>query len=161
MMFNPFVFPQVLNVSDLSTQYSQYSVFDHHHVSSQFSYPFLGFQTISYLPLPPLFLPQAVSLSASSTTFSSNFLSLLSAILDLWYYAISDFWLTSSSHPLSRQCKAIRELFEIYGFVVRVGPQQGGFRDASTSRCMHKFDRRTFYKGLLTYVASMFYISPN
>lgn len=95
-------------------------------------------------------------------TFYNLFLSPLSAIPGPWYYATSDFWLTLHILRL-RQCKAIQELFEIYGPVVRVGPNKVVFRDVSTMRnvySVHKFEKSTFYKSLLTYVASMSYISP-
>ncbi|KAF8165928.1 cytochrome P450 [Crassisporium funariophilum] len=80
------------------------------------------------------------------------FLSPLSAIPGPWYYAISDFWLTTHVLRL-RQCKAIQELFEIYGPVVRVGPNKVVFRDLSTMRnvySVHKFDKSNFYKSLVT-----------
>ena len=87
--------------------------------------------------------------------FYNLFLSPLSAIPGPWYFAISDFWLTLHILRL-RQCKAIQELFEIYGPVVRVGPNKVVFRDISTMRnvySVHKFDKSSFYKSLLTYVA--------
>ena len=110
-----------------------------------------------------------ILLAAASTVFTcflirifyNLFLSPLSAIPGPWYYAISDFWLTLHILRL-RQCKAIQELFEIYGPVVRVGPNKVVFRDVSTMRnvySVHKFDKSTFYKSLLTYVASISYIS--
>ncbi|KIM38750.1 hypothetical protein M413DRAFT_75635 [Hebeloma cylindrosporum] len=80
------------------------------------------------------------------------FLSPLSAIPGPWYYAISDFWLTTHVLRL-QQCKAIQELFEVYGPVVRVGPKKVVFRDLSTMRnvySVHKFDKSNFYKSLLT-----------
>lgn len=80
------------------------------------------------------------------------FLSPLSAIPGPWYYGISDFWLTTHVLRL-RQCKAIQELFEVYGPVVRVGPNKVVFRDVSTMRnvySVHKFDKSNFYKSLLT-----------
>ena len=109
-------------------------------------------------------------LAAASTIFTcfliriiyNLFLSPLSAIPGPWYYAISDFWLTLHVLRL-RQCKAIQELFEIYGPVVRVGPTKVVFRDVSTMRnvySFHKFDKSTFYKSLLTYVASTSLIPP-
>lgn len=109
-------------------------------------------------------------LAAASTVFTyflirifyNLFLSPLSAIPGPWYYAISDFWLTLHILRL-RQCKAIQELFEIYGPVVRVGPNKVVFRDVSTMRnvySVHKFDKSTFYKSLLTYVASISHIPP-
>ena len=94
--------------------------------------------------------------------FYNLFLSPLSAIPGPWYYAISDLWLTLHVLRL-RQCKAIQELFEIYGPVVRVGPNKVVFRDVSTMRnvySVHKFDKSTFYKSLLTYVTSISHIPP-
>lgn len=89
--------------------------------------------------------------------FYNLFLSPLSAIPGPWYFATSDFWLTLHILRL-RQCKEIQELFEIYGPVVRVGPNKVVFRDVSTMRnvySVHKFDKSSFYKSLLTYVTSI------
>lgn len=83
------------------------------------------------------------------------FLSPLSAIPGPWYAAVSDLWLTSHVLRLE-QCKTIQDLFEIYGPVVRVGPNKIAFRDLSTMRSvysLHKFDKSPYYKSLLTYVA--------
>ena len=110
-------------------------------------------------------------LAAASTIFTyflfrvfyNIFLSPLSAIPGPWYYAISDFWLTLHILRL-RQCKAIQELFEIYGPVVRVGPNKVVFRDVSTTRnvySLHKFDKSRFYKSLLTYVIFISHILSN
>ena len=82
------------------------------------------------------------------------FLSPLSAIPGPWYYAISDFWMTTHVIRL-RQCKAVQSLFEQYGPVVRIGPNKVVFRDLSTMRnvySVYKFDKSTYYKSLLTYV---------
>ncbi|PPQ92769.1 hypothetical protein CVT25_003878 [Psilocybe cyanescens] len=65
--------------------------------------------------------------------FYNLFLSPLSAIPGPWYYAISDFWITTHVIRL-RQCKAVQDLFEIYGPVVRIGPNKVVFRDISTMR---------------------------
>lgn len=82
------------------------------------------------------------------------FLSPLSAIPGPWYAAISNLWLMT--HVLRfEQCKTIHHLFEKYGPVVRVGPNKIVFRDLSISRrvySVHKFDKSTYYKSLLTYV---------
>ncbi|PPQ73825.1 hypothetical protein CVT26_012140 [Gymnopilus dilepis] len=80
------------------------------------------------------------------------FLSPLSAIPGPWYYAISDFWMTTHVIRL-RQCKAVQSLFEQYGPVVRIGPNKVVFRDLSTMRnvySVYKFDKSTYYKSLLT-----------
>ena len=109
-------------------------------------------------------------LAAASTIFTyflfrifyNLFLSPLSAIPGPWYFAISDFWLTLHILRL-RQCKAIHELFQIYGPVVRVGPNKVVFRDVSTMRnvySIHKFDKSSFYKSLLTCVAFLCHIRP-
>jgi len=85
-----------------------------------------------------------------------TFLSPLSAIPGPWYSSFSDFWLLTHVVRL-RQCKAIQELFETYGPVVRVGPNKVVFRDVSTMRnvySVHKFDKSTYYKSLLTSVTS-------
>ncbi|KAH9482159.1 Cytochrome P450 monooxygenase cypX [Psilocybe cubensis] len=84
--------------------------------------------------------------------FYNLFLSPLSAIPGPWYYSISDLFITSQVVRL-RQCKAVQSLFEIYGPVVRIGPNKVVFRDISTMRnvySVHKFDKSTFYKSLLT-----------
>ncbi|KAF9035857.1 cytochrome P450 [Panaeolus papilionaceus] len=80
------------------------------------------------------------------------FLSPLSAIPGPWYYAISDCALLMHVVRL-RQCKRIQELFDIYGPVVRVGPNKVVFCDISVQRSIysvHKFDKSNFYKSLLT-----------
>ncbi|KAG6915908.1 hypothetical protein DXG01_009278 [Tephrocybe rancida] len=80
------------------------------------------------------------------------FLSPLSAIPGPWYAAVSDFWITTHVLRL-QQCKTIQELFEVYGPVVRIGPNKVVFRDLSTMRnvySIHKFDKSPYYKGLLT-----------
>ncbi|RDB20119.1 hypothetical protein Hypma_013088 [Hypsizygus marmoreus] len=80
------------------------------------------------------------------------FLSPLSAIPGPWYAAVSDLWITTHVLRL-RQCKIIQELFEVYGPVVRIGPNKVVFRDLSTMRnvyAIHKFDKSPYYKGLLT-----------
>lgn len=82
------------------------------------------------------------------------FLSPLSDIPGPWYAAVSDFWITTHVIRL-RQCKVVHELFEAYGPVVRVGPNKIVFRDTSTMRsvyAVHKFDKSSYYKSLLTYV---------
>jgi len=102
-------------------------------------------------------------LIAASITFAlillraiyNLFLSPLSAIPGPWYAAISDLWITTHVLRL-RQCKIIHELFETYGPVVRIGPNKVVFRDLSTARSiytMYKFDKSSYYKGLLTYAA--------
>jgi hypothetical protein len=83
------------------------------------------------------------------------FLSPLSAIPGPWYAAVSDFWITTHVLRL-RQCKVVQELFDSYGPVVRIGPNKVVFRDLSTMRSVytvHKFDKSSYYKGLLTYVS--------
>ena len=84
------------------------------------------------------------------------FFSPLSSIPGSWYAAVSDFWLTTHVLRLE-QCKTIQKLFEIYGPVVRVGPNKVVFHDLSTMRAVysvHKFDKSPYYKSLLTYVPS-------
>jgi len=80
------------------------------------------------------------------------FLSPLSAIPGPWYAAISDFWLTTHVLRL-QQCKTVHHLFEKYGPVVRIGPNKVAFRDLTSMRSVysvHKFDKSTYYKSLLT-----------
>ncbi len=71
-----------------------------------------------------------------------------------WYAAISDFWLTTHVLRL-QQCRTIHSLFEVYGPVVRVGPNKVVFNDLSTTKNVYsvlKFDKSTYYKSLLTSV---------
>ena len=71
-----------------------------------------------------------------------------------WYAAISDFWLTAHVLRL-QQCRTIHALFEVYGPVVRVGPNKVVFNDLSTTKNVYsvlKFDKSTYYKSLLTFV---------
>lgn len=81
------------------------------------------------------------------------FLSPLSAIPGPWYAAISDAWI--NYHVLRlRQCKTVQRLFEIYGPVVRIGPNKVAFCDLTSMRnvySVYKFDKSTYYKSLLTY----------
>ncbi|KJA17738.1 hypothetical protein HYPSUDRAFT_57557 [Hypholoma sublateritium FD-334 SS-4] len=110
--------------------------------------------------LPALWLVHNAALVALALAFAvllfrvtyNLLLSPLSAIPGPWYYAVSDFWLTTHVLRL-RQCKTIQELFDAYGPVVRVGPNKIVFRDISTTRnvySVHKFDKSTYYKSLLT-----------
>lgn len=109
-----------------------------------------------------LFPLHSLSLSLASAAFVyiviralyNLFFSPLSAIPGPWYAAVSDLWLNIHVIRL-RQCKTIQELFEAYGPVVRVGPNKIVFRDISTMRTVysvHKFDKSSYYKSLLTYV---------
>ncbi|KAF5364054.1 hypothetical protein D9756_000128 [Leucocoprinus leucothites] len=84
--------------------------------------------------------------------FYNLFLSPLSTIPGPWYAAVSDLWLNFNVVRL-RQCRTVQELFEMYGPVVRVGPNKIVFRDISTMRsiyCVHKFDKGSYYKCLCT-----------
>ena len=71
-----------------------------------------------------------------------------------WYAAISDCWLTTHVLRL-QQCRTVHTLFEVYGPVVRVGPNKVVFNDLSTTKNVYsvlKFDKSTYYKSLLTLV---------
>lgn len=71
-----------------------------------------------------------------------------------WYAAVSDLWLTTHVLRL-QQCRTIHALFEVYGPVVRVGPNKVAFNDLSTTKNVYsvlKFDKSTYYKSLLTFV---------
>jgi hypothetical protein len=84
------------------------------------------------------------------------FLSPLSAIPGPWYAAVSDIWIGYHALRL-RQCKTVHHMFEIYGPVVRIGPSRVAFLDISSMRnvySVYKFDKSSYYKGLLTYVFS-------
>ncbi|EPT00864.1 hypothetical protein FOMPIDRAFT_47141 [Fomitopsis schrenkii] len=84
--------------------------------------------------------------------FYQSFFSPLAALPGPWYAAISDFWLIT--HVVRfRQCRAVQDLFDTYGPVVRVGPNKVIFCDATAMRsvyCIHKFDKSSYYKSLLT-----------
>ncbi|KAI0322074.1 cytochrome P450 [Amylostereum chailletii] len=80
------------------------------------------------------------------------FLSPLRHVPGPWYAAISDAWLTSHTLRL-RQCRAIDELFEAYGPVVRVGPNKVVYNDAPTNKKVYaspKFSKSAWYKGIQT-----------
>ncbi|THH31367.1 hypothetical protein EUX98_g2801 [Antrodiella citrinella] len=80
------------------------------------------------------------------------FFSPLAALPGPWYAAVSDFWITTHVARL-QQCTTIQALFEKYGPVVRIGPNKVAFCDFTTMRsvyCVHKFDKSTYYKSLLT-----------
>ncbi|TEB32169.1 cytochrome P450 11B1 [Coprinellus micaceus] len=80
------------------------------------------------------------------------FLSPLSAIPGPWYAAVSDIWIGYHALRL-RQCKTVHHMFEIYGPVVRIGPSRVAFLDISSMRnvySVYKFDKSSYYKGLLT-----------
>jgi hypothetical protein len=109
-------------------------------------------------------LSNSLLLFALSTLFAYIFIRILynlfwsplCAIPGPWYAAVSDFWLTAHVLRLE-QCKTIQHLFEVYGPVVRVGPNKVVFRDVTTMRSVysvHKFDKSPYYKSLLTFVPS-------
>ncbi|KZT06455.1 cytochrome P450 [Laetiporus sulphureus 93-53] len=88
---------------------------------------------------------------AASAVYQS-FFSPLAALPGPWYAAVSDFWITTHVVRL-QQCKTVQSLFERYGPVVRVGPNKVVFCDLTATKsvyCVHKFDKSTYYKSLLT-----------
>ncbi|KAL1746232.1 cytochrome P450 [Schizophyllum fasciatum] len=98
---------------------------------------------IAFAALAILFLARAIYLL---------FFSPLSAIPGPWYAAVSDLWILTHVLRL-QQCKTVHELFEIYGPVVRIGPNRVVFKDLSTTKSVysvHKFDKSVYYKSLLT-----------
>ncbi|KAL1729417.1 cytochrome P450, partial [Schizophyllum commune] len=98
---------------------------------------------VAFAALIILFLARAIYLL---------FFSPLSAIPGPWYAAVSDFWILTHVLRL-QQCKTVHELFEIYGPVVRIGPNRVVFKDLSTTKSVysvHKFDKSVYYKSLLT-----------
>ncbi|KAI0068521.1 cytochrome P450 [Artomyces pyxidatus] len=110
----------------------------------------------SYLALvPDNFVTIAASLLALYIILNAVYQLVLSPLSDIpgpWYAAISDFWLTTHVLRL-QQCKTIHSLFETYGPVVRVGPNKVVFNDFLTTKgvyTIHKFDKSTYYKSLLT-----------
>ncbi|KAL1755445.1 cytochrome P450 [Schizophyllum commune] len=71
------------------------------------------------------------------------FFSPLSSIPGPWYAAVSDFWLTTHVARL-QQCMTVNKLFEIYGPVVRIGPNHIAFKDLTGVKnvySVHKFDK--------------------
>jgi hypothetical protein len=89
-------------------------------------------------------------LYAAYTVIYNLYFSPLSAIPGPWYAAVSDFWLTTHVLRLE-QCKTIHRLFEIYGPVVRVGPNKVVFNDLSTQETVYRrFEKSSYYKSLLT-----------
>ncbi|KIY64381.1 cytochrome P450 [Cylindrobasidium torrendii FP15055 ss-10] len=78
------------------------------------------------------------------------FFSPLSAIPGPRLAAISDIWLFSHVIRFD-QCMAVQKLFDIYGPVVRIGPNKVVFNDIASMRNIYsKFDKSTYYKSLLT-----------
>ena len=101
---------------------------------------------VAFAALIILFLARAIYLLVFSP---------LSAIPGPWYAAVSDFWILTHVLRL-QQCKTVHELFEIYGPVVRIGPNRVVFKDLSTTKSVysvHKFDKSVYYKSLLTCVS--------
>lgn len=83
------------------------------------------------------------------------FLSPLRSVPGPWYAAISGFWITT--HILRfRRCRAIHDLFQKYGPIVRVDPNTVVFVDIPTLKTVYgvssKLAKTSFYKSLLTYV---------
>lgn len=115
--------------------------------------PALSLSWISH-NIAPVFV-SVVVLYAVARAIYHLFLSPLSAIPGPWYAAVSNFWMTTHVLRL-QQCKTNHRLFEEYGPVVRVGPNKVIFKDITSMRSVysiHKFDKSTFYKSFLTFVA--------
>lgn len=89
------------------------------------------------------------------------FLSPLRSVPGPWYAAISSFWMTTHILRL-RRCRAIDELIQKYGPIVRVDPNTVIFVDLQTLKSVYgvssKLSKTTFYKSLLTFVAHCNYI---
>lgn len=86
------------------------------------------------------------------------FVSPLSRIPGPWYAAVSDFWLTTHVIRLQK-CKAIQALFDVYGPIVRVGPNKVVFCDLSSVKNVYtvqKFEKSTYYDNSILYVISQF-----
>ncbi|PCH40720.1 cytochrome P450 [Wolfiporia cocos MD-104 SS10] len=100
-----------------------------------------------FLLAPTAFCVYFVASAIYQTTFSP-----LAALPGPWYAAVSDLWITTHVVRM-QQCRTVQSLFEQYGPVVRVGPKKVVFCDVTTMRsvyCVHKFDKSTYYKSLLT-----------
>lgn len=74
-----------------------------------------------------------------------------------WYAAISDLWATT--HLLRmQQCKSVDALFDVYGPVVRVGPNKVFFRDLDSMKNVYsvlKFEKSEYYRSFILYVAEV------
>lgn len=91
----------------------------------------------------------------AAIAFYNLCLSPLRKIPGPWYAAISNFWLTT--HVLRfRRCRAVDELSQKYGPLVRVGPNKVIFNDVPTTKLVYgvsaKLDKSEFYSSLKTYV---------
>lgn len=85
------------------------------------------------------------------------FFSPLAGLPGPWYAAVSDLWITTHVVRM-QQCRVVQDLFDTYGPVVRIGPNKVAFCDATTMRsvyCVHKFDKSSYYKSLLTCVLTL------
>lgn len=91
----------------------------------------------------------------AAIAFYNIYLSPLRKIPGPWYAAISNFWLTTHV-LLLRRCRAVDELSQKYGPIVRVGPNKIIFNDAPTTKLVYgvsaKLDKSEFYSSLKTYV---------
>ena len=84
------------------------------------------------------------------------FFSPLRSIPGPWYAAISEIWLIT--HVLRfRRCRAINELLQKYGHIVRVAPNKVIFLDTTAMKSVYgvgsKLNKSAFYKCFMTYVA--------
>ena len=80
------------------------------------------------------------------------FFSPLASLPGPWYAAVSDFWITTHVVRM-RQCRAVQDLFERFGPVVRIGPNKVVFCDVTSMRSVysvHKFDKSPYYKSVQT-----------
>ncbi|KAJ6554159.1 cytochrome P450 [Mycena capillaripes] len=86
-------------------------------------------------------------LSSLARSIHGAFFSPLSRIPGPWYMSMSDFWL--STHLMRfKQTSTIHELFQVYGPVVRVGPNKVAFCDLAGMRDVyldHKFPKNSAF----------------
>ncbi|KAI0036316.1 cytochrome P450 [Vararia minispora EC-137] len=83
--------------------------------------------------------------------FYQLFFSPLRHIPGPWYAVVSEFWITTHVFRF-RQCRAVQELFEQYGPIVRYAPNKVAYCDAASNNRIYmnsRFAKSPFYKGLI------------
>jgi hypothetical protein len=104
-----------------------------------------------------LYIALAFVLYFAIRTFHQLVVSPLKVIPGPWYAAISDFWATT--HLLRmQQCKSVDALFNVYGPIVRVGPNKVFFRDLESMKNVYsvlKFEKSEYYRSFLLYASEV------
>ncbi|KAI0036319.1 cytochrome P450 [Vararia minispora EC-137] len=98
-----------------------------------------------------VFSGTALALYFGASAYYQLFLSPLRHIPGPWYAAVSELWIIT--HVLRfRQCRAVQELFEKYGPIVRYAPNKVAYCDAVSNGRIYmntRFEKSQFYKSLL------------